>query len=484
MIPAIVIAGVIVVAAALYYVANVFMYKKVGPNEVLIISGGKRRKVTDPDGTEKEIGYHYVVGGGSFVNPVKESAQILPLEVYNIRIKTPEVLTAKGIHIVAEATAQVKIASDDYSIRNAAEQFLSTGAGGIKEVSEQILEGYMRAVIGHQTVEDIYRNRDGFNEKVVVEAVEDFKKMGLMIISFTIKDISDNQGYLASLGKPRIAEVKRDAQIAEAEAEKETIIKAAAARKDGDVAKFQAEEGIAEANRDYELKRAKYQSEINGEKARSDMTYEMERQKMLIDAKKAEYAVKLLEKNESIKLEEAEIVRKEKELEASVKKNAEAHKYQIEIEAEAESLRVLKEAGAKAEAAKMEGMAEIEVTKQRGISKIAYSKNMGLAEAEVEKTKGEIEAEIMAKKAVSFASYNEAAIYQMLIDKMPELARAVSEPLSQVDKIVMIGENADGASKLTGQVAKILAQMPEVVEGLTGTDLKQIFAKFSKKDAE
>lgn len=478
----IILGVVIVVAVALYYFANAAMYKKVGPNEVLIISGGKRRKVTDPDGSAKEIGYRYVVGGGAFVNPVKESAQVLPLEIYTIKIKTPEVLTAKGIHIIAEATAQVKIASDDFSIRQAAEQFLSTGASGIKDVSEHILEGYMRVVLGHMSVEDLYQNRDKYNDQVSKEANDDFQRMGLTLLSFTLKDISDTQGYLNALGKPQIAEVKRDAQIAEAQAEKDTIIQSAAARKDSDIAKFKAEEGIAEANRDYELKRVQYQAEVNREKARSDIAYEMERQKMMVESKKAEFAVKLLEKNEAIKLEEAEIIRKEKELESSIKKNAEAHKFQVEKESEAAALKIKMEAEAKAEALKLEGMADIEITKQRGISKIAFQRNLGLAESEVEKAKGEIAAFVMQKKAEAFASYNDAAIYQMLIEKMPELAKAVAEPLSQVDKIVMVGEGADGASKLTGQVGKILAQLPAVVEGLTGADLTKLFDKLQKKE--
>ena len=467
------------VLIALYLIANIFMYKKVGPNEVLIISGGKRHKVTDPDGTVKEIGYRYVVGGGAFINPIKESAQILPLEVYTIAIKTPEVLTSQGVHIIAEATSQVKIASDDYSIRQAAEQFLSTGAKGIKEVTEQILEGYARAVIGHLTVEGIYQKRDEFNDRVSEEAAEDFSKMGLVVISFTLKDISDTQGYLASLGKPRIAEVKRDAEVAEAEAEKDTIIKSAAARRDGDIAKFQAEAEIASANRDYESRRAQYQAEINKEKAKTDIAYELERQQINQEVRKAEYAVKLIEKEEAIKLEEAEIIRKEKELESSIKKNADAHKYQVEKEAEAERLRLQLEAEGKAEAVKTEGMAEIEVTRQRGISKIAYNRNLGLAEAEVKRAEGEAEAEVLKKKAESFAAYNEAAIYQMLIDKMPELARAVAEPLSRVDKIVMVGDGASGVSKLTGQVAQIIAQLPTVVESLSGVDMKKVFEKLN-----
>ncbi len=477
---------VIAVITALYFLANIFMYKKVGPNEVLIISGGKRRKVQDPDGTEKEIGYRYVLGGGSFINPLKESAQVLPLEIYTVGVKTPEVLTSQGVHIIAEATAQVKIATDDYSIRQAAEQFMTTGSKGIKEVTEQILEGYARAVIGHSTVENIYQNRDTFNKQVVEEAHGDFSKMGLTVISFTLKDISDTQGYLAALGKPRIAEVKRDAEVAEAEADKETIIKAAAARKEGDIAKFQAEAEISAANRDYELSRAQYQAEINKERAKSDTSYELEKQQIALNLKKAEYAVKLAEKEESIKLEDAEITRKEKELEASIKKNADARKYQVEIEAEAERRKLELESLGKAEAIKAEGMAEVEVTKQRGISRIAYNRNLGLAEAEVDKAKGETEAEILKKKAEAFASYNEAAIYQMLIEAMPEVAKAVSAPLSQVDKIVMVGEGASGASKLTGQVAEIIAQMPTILESVGGVDVKKLLRKMNipTKDEE
>ena len=469
--------GAVVLIAALYYLALAFMYKKVGPNEVLIISGGKRSKVTEPDGTEKEIGYRYVVGGGAFVNPVRETAQVLPLEVYTINIKTPEVLTAKGINVIAEATAQVRIASNDYSIRQAAEQFLTTGAKGIKEVAEQILEGQMRVVLGHKTVEEIYQSRDDFNGSVIEKSSSDFVKMGLVVISFTLRDLSDTQGYLEALGKPQIAEVKRNAEVAEAEAEKETIIKSAAARRDGDIAKFQAEAEIASANRDYELKRSQYQAEVNKEKAKSDSAYELERQSINLEIKKAEYAVRLVEKQEAIKLEDAEIIRKQKELEASIQKSADAQKYRIEREAEAERLRLQLEAQGKAEALKAEGLAEVEVTRQRGISKIAYNRNLGIAEAEVNRALGEAEAYTMQKKAESYTAYNEAAVYQMLMESLPKLASAISEPLSKVDKIVMVGEGASGVSKLTGQVAEIIAQLPTVIESLSGIDVRKFFDK-------
>ena len=479
LLPFLIVIGIVIFIAVIYFLANIFMYKQVGPNEVLIISGGKRRKVIDPDGTVKEVGYRCLVGGGSYINPLKETARVLPLEVHNVHIKTPEVLTSKGVHIIAESNAQIKIASNEYSIRQAAEQFLSTGSKGIIEVCEQILEGYTRGVVGATTVEELFLRRDEFNNKVIEAASGDFRKLGLEVISYTLKDISDTQGYLASLGKPRIAEAKKDAAIAQAEADKETIINAAAARRDGDIAKFNAEAEIAAANRDYELKRSGFQAQVNKEKAKTDFAYELERQKLNQEIKKAEYSVKLIEKQESIKVEEAEIIRKEKELESSIKKNADAHAYQVQKEAEAERIKTQLEAEGKAEAAKLQGMADIEVTKQRGISKIAYERNLGLAEAEVKKADGEAEAENLRKKAESYASYNDAAIYQMLMDVMPELAKAVAQPLSNVEKIVMVGNGADGASKLTGQVASIIAQLPTVVESLSGVDIKKILKKMN-----
>ena len=258
-----IIIGAAVILLALIIFALAKQYRKVGPNEVLIISGGRMRKVTDPDGTVRKIGYRMSIGGGTFVKPFVEQVQVLPLEVYTLEIKTPEVITSKGVNIIAEATAQIKINSEEFMIRRAAEQFLTSGADGIKEVSMSVLEGYMRAVIGSMTVEDIARNRDQFAQKVIENSKKDFDRMGLEVLSFALKDISDTQGYLTALGQPRIAQVKKDAAIAQAETDKEAAIKAAQARKDGDIAKLKAETEIAKANRDFEALRAEYQADIN-----------------------------------------------------------------------------------------------------------------------------------------------------------------------------------------------------------------------------
>ncbi len=448
--------GVVFVLLALIIFALAKQYRKVGPNEVLIISGGRMRKIKEPDGTVRKVGYRMSIGGGTFVKPFIEQVQVLPLEIYTLDIKTPEVITAKGVHIVAHATAQVKINSEEYMIRRAAEQFLHSGAQGIKEVALTVLEGYVRATIGSMTVEEIYQNRDKFAKKVIELSKKDFDRMGLEVISFALKDISDTQGYLAALGQPRIAQVKKDAAIAQAETDKEAAIKAAEARKDGDIARLKAETEIAKANRDFEALRAEYQADINQKRALSDLAYELEKYKMAQKIKKEELQVKLIEKEQAVKFEEMEIARKEKELEASVKKTADAQKYQAQAEAEAMRFRLQEEAKARAEAKKLEGSAEADLIRKQG----------------------EAEADAMRKKAEAWKDYNEAMIYKMIIDALPELARAVSEPLSKVEKIVMVGgDGSSGVSKLTDQVAQVLAQLPVIVESLGGVDLKKLLEK-------
>ena len=467
-----IIIGIAVVILAVIIVAMAKQYRKVGPNEVLIVAGGRKRTVVEPDGVKRKVGYRMHIGGGTFVLPFIETAQALPLETYTISIRTPEVLTKEGVHIIAEASAQVKVASNEPAIRRAAEQFLARGSQAIKEVTGHILEGYARSSLGAMTVEGIYQNRDAFAQRVRQEAESDLTRMGLELLSFNLGDISDSQGYIEALGQPRIAQVKRDAAVAQAETEKDTIIKSALARKEGDIVRFQVEAEIAAASRDFELKRAEYQIDINNRKAQADMAYELERNKMAADLKRAEYKTKLVEKESAIKVEEQEIKRRELELESSVKKPSEARRYQVESEATAEKFRLAAEAEGRAEARLAEGKAEIEIKKNEGISRIEYTRHLGKAEAEA-----------MSAKADAFKSYNEAAVYQMYIDKLPELAKAVSEPLSRIDKIVMVGDGSSGVSKITAQVAEVLAQLPAVVESLSGVDFKKLLEqKVNKKE--
>lgn len=444
--------GIILIVLVLIALLMAKQYRKVGPNEVLIISGGRKRAIIEPDGTKRKIGYRYRLGGGTFVIPFLETVDILPMEVITLNIKTPEVLTHGGVPIMADATAQVKIDSSDHSIRLAAEQFLGLGKEGIRDVSMTILEGKIREVIGTMTAEEIFTGRHEFSVKVSEATQSDFSRMGLAMISFALKDISDTQGYLDALGKPQIVAAKRDATIAEADTEREAVIKSSEAKKEGEVARLAAEALIAKAEWENEAKKAESQVAVNQKKAHADFAYELERFRLSQEIKKEEAKVKLIEKEESIKIEELEIARREKELDSGVIKPAEARKYQIKAEAEAEEYRLQAEAKGKAEAMKLEGAAEAETVKQRGLA----------------------EADTMLKKAQAWERYNEAAILDTYFDILPELAKAVSEPLSKVDKIVLIGgDKGLGTSKITSQVAEVLAQIPEVVKSLTGVDLKK-----------
>jgi flotillin len=443
----------VVIIIALFIFTLIKQYRKVSPNEVLIVSGGRKRVITEPDGTKRTIGYRAHIGGGTLVLPFIESAETLPIEVISVNVKISEVLTKEGIPITAEGTAQVKIQNDDHSIRLAAEQFLGLGSEGIREVAKTVLEGQMRAVIGSISIEDIYKSREQFQTNVEKGTKEYFINMGLVMISFALQEISDTQGYLDALAKPRIAQVKRDAIIAQAEADKEAQIKSSQAKKEGDIAKLRAEAEIAGVAWDNEAKKADSQTHVNKRKAQADLAYEIERSIITQSLKKEEFKIKMIEKEEAIKVEQLEIQRKEKELEANIKKPADARKYQVIAESEAESFRLEQEAKGQSEAKKL----------------------MSNVEAEKIKLEGAAEAEAMLKKAEAFEKYNQAAIYQMVIDKLPELARAVSEPLSKIEKIVLIGGDGKlGSDKITGQITNVLAQLPELIQTTTGIDIKKI----------
>ena len=447
-----IVVGAVVVLAALVILVLALRYRKVGPNEALIIAGGRKHTVTLADGTKQKVGYRYRLGGGVFVWPGMEKVYVLPMDIIPVSIRTPEVLTSGGVPIMAEASAQVKIDSSDETIHRAAEQFLGIGRDGIRDVVVNVLEGKVREVIGGMSVEEIYRGRQEFSKRVVTAVREDFRAMGLVMLSFALKDISDTQGYIDALSKPQIAAAKRDAAIAQAETEKESIIKASAARKEAEVARLQSEAQIAKAQWENEAKKAESQVFVNTKKAQADFSYELERNRISQELKKEEAKVKQVEKEEAIKIEGLEIARKEKELEATVIKPADARKYQIKAEAEAEEFRIAAEAKGKSEALKLEG----------------------LAEADEIRAKGAAEAEAMMKKAQAWEKYTQAAVLDTYIKALPELARAVSEPLSKVDKIVIVGGDKElGTTKITGQVAQVLAQMPEVVKSLTGADIRE-----------
>jgi flotillin len=473
---------IVIAAGAVLFVVFVIAliwasrYTKAGPNQVLIISGSKR-KLTDPDGNVKEVGFRVVKGGGTFVIPVKEKVDVLSLELLTIDVQTPEVYTSKGVPVKVDGVAQIKVKGDDISIATAAEQFLSKSVDDIKNIAMQTLEGHLRAILGTMTVEEIYQNRDAFASKVQEVAAGDMANMGLGIVSFTIRDIRDTQGYLDALGKPRIAQVKRDAIIAQAEADRDSVIRSAQANQAGQEAKFQADTKVAEAQRDYQSNVAQYQATVNVQKAQADLAYDLQRFKTGQLVKAEEVQVSIVEKQKQIELQQQEILRKQRELEATVQKPADAERYKVETLANAKKFQLETEAAGAASATKATGFASADVVKATGLAEADANKARGLAEASVIEAQGKATAEAMRVKAESFKQYNEAAVIEMIVRILPEVAGKVSEPLSKMDKMVIINSGngpGGGASKLTGDVTQIISQLPPIIESLTGVKFEKL----------
>jgi flotillin len=463
---AIAVFGIFFVAIG-FLIVYVSRVKKVGPNEVLVISGRKHVRINPLTGKEEEVSYRVVTGGRSFIYPVLERVDDLSLELMTIEVTTADVYTLEGVPVTVDGVAQVKIGSDEISIGTAAERFLSKSRSEIEHVAHETLAGHLRAILGALTVEQIYKEREAFAQQVQEVSTDDMGNMGLSIDSFVIKDIQDAQGYLDALGQARTAEVKRDATIGQANAARDATIKSAAARQEGETAKFQAETKIAESQKDYEVQKAAYAQDINRQKVKADLETDLQQRISQQQIKAEEVQVEVIEKQKQIEVQSQEAVRKERELEATVRKPAEAEQYRVKTLAEATRFETETKAAGQAEAIRATGKAEADATEAKGLAQAAVIREQGLAEAQA-----------MEKKAQAWKQYNQAAIVQQLIDSLPQVAQAISEPLSKTERIVVISSGGDGnsgagANRITADITNIVAQVPATVEALTGLDLMQ-----------
>lgn len=436
--------------------------KKVGPNEVLIISGRGESVLEPRTGEKVKRQYRIVTGGSAFIWPVFERVDTLSLELMTIEVRTEEVYTVKGVPVTVDGVAQIKIGSDDVSIATAAERFLSKSQAEILHVAHETLAGHLRAMLGTLTVEEIYRERDKFAQQVQETSGPDMANMGLAIDSFVIKNIQDDQGYLDALGKPRTAEVKRDAAIGEAEAARDATIKSAEARQEGEMAKYRAETRIAESSKDYQVQKASYDQETNRQQVIARLESDLQEKKSHQQITAEEVQIQVIEKQKQIEVQGQEALRREQELLATVRKPAEAEQFRIETLAKAKKFQTETEAVGAAEAARQIGKGEADASKARG-----------LAEADVIRAQGFAEAEAMEKKAAAWQQYNQAAIIQQLVDALPKVAAAVAQPLAKTEKIVIVSSGGDGAgaSRVTADITNIVAQIPETLQALTGVNL-------------
>ncbi|XP_015914725.1 flotillin-1 isoform X1 [Parasteatoda tepidariorum] len=411
-----------------------------GPNEALVVSGCCLQNPT------------IVPGGRVFVWPFIQRAQKLTLNTMTLSIESPKVYTQQGVPISVTGIAQVKIQGQNMEmLRAACEQFLGKTSKQIMDIAKETLEGHQRAIMCTMSVEEIYKDRKKFSKQVFEVASSDLINMGITVVSYTIKDISDDQGYLKSLGMSRTAQVKRDARIGEAEARRDSQIKEALAEEERMAARYVNDTEIAKAQRDFELKKAAYDMEVNTKRAESDLAFNLQAAKTRQKIKEEQMQVKVIERAQEIQVQEQEILRRERELEATVRRPAEAEKYRLEKLAEANRNRVIMEAEAEAEAIRLRGEAE----------------------AFAVEAKAKAEAEQMAKKADAFKEYRDAAMVDMVLDTLPKIAAEVAAPLTQCNRVVMVsdGKGDMGAGKLTGEVLDIIANVPHVVSKLTGVNI-------------
>ncbi|GJQ87980.1 putative flotillin [Trypoxylus dichotomus] len=416
-----------------------------GPNEALVISGCCYNKP------------HLVPGGRAFIWPAIQKIQRISLNTMTLQVESPTVYTSQGVPISVTGIAQVKIQGQNEEMLLAAcEQFLGKKESEIRHIALVTLEGHQRAIMGSMTVEEIYKDRKKFSKQVFEVASSDLVNMGITVVSYTLKDIRDeevreNEGYLLSLGMARTAEVKRDARIGEAEARCDAQIKEAIAEEQRMASVFLNDTEIAKARRNFELKKAAYDAEVQTKNAEAELAYELQAAKTKQRIKEEQMQIKVVERTQEIAVQEQEIARRERELEATIRRPAEAEKYKMERIAEANNKRVLLEAQADAEAIKLRGDAEA----------------FAIA------AKANAEAEQMAKKADAWREYREAAMIDMLLDVLPKVAAEVAAPLSQAKKITMVstGHGEIGAAKLTGEVLNIVNKVPDLVKSMTGVDI-------------
>jgi flotillin len=431
------------------------MYRKVGPNEALIVYGLRGTKV--------------VKGHGAIIWPMVQNCRELSLELMSFDVAPQQDLyTKQGVAVTVEAVAQIKVRSDQVSILTAAEQFLTKTPPQREGLIRLVMEGHLRGIIGQLTVEQIVKEPEMVGERMRATCAEDMSKMGLEVISFTIKEVRDKNEYISNMGKPDVARIKRDAEMATADAERDTAIKRATALRESAVAKAQADQERviaetasatrqAEAQRDLEIKKAEYAEQSRRQQATADKAYELQTNVMLQQVTLEQVKVQQVEKEGQIKVQEAEIMRHEKELIATVLKGAEIERQRIENLASAERSRLTTEAEGRAAAIRSQGEAEASIIFQ----------------------KGEAEAKAMNVKAEAYQQWNQAAVVDKLLTNMADVVRAMAEPLSKVDKITIVstgGDDAAGAHKITGDMTRIAAQVPALFEALSGMDIKQLMS--------
>ncbi|HEY0371947.1 MAG TPA: SPFH domain-containing protein [Thermoanaerobaculia bacterium] len=450
------VAGGIIVGTVMLLGFIAQMYRKVGPNEAFIVYGVGGTRV--------------IKGGGTLIFPMIHSWKALSLELMSFDVAPRQDLyTRQGVAVTVEAVAQIKVKSDQESILTGAEQFLSKTPQQREGLIRLVMEGHLRGIIGQLTVEEIVKQPEMVADRMRATCADDMDKMGLDVVSFTIKEVKDGNDYITNMGRPDIARIKMLADIAAAEADRDTAIKRAEALREAAIKKAEADQQRvlaetlslgeqAKAQNELDVKKAQLMATTRREEAQADKAYEIQSKMMEQQVTVENVRIQQIEKQEQIKVQEAEILRREKELIATVLKSAEVERARIETLAAAEGQRLMIEAEGRAASMRAEGQAEAEIIFK----------------------KGEAEAKAMNVKAEAYQEWNQAAVVDKLMTQMPEIVRALAAPLANVDKITIVSTGdgtAAGAHRITGDLAAIAAQVPALFESLSGMQMSELMGK-------
>ena len=457
-----------IIAAVLLVLLFVAGYVKAPPDMAYIISGMKHKSKV-------------VIGRASFRFPFFERLDKLNLRLIPIDVKTSNAVpTADYININVDATVNVKISNEPDRLRLAAENFLNKPTDYVASVAREVLEGNVREIVGKMKLEEMVSDRQKFANLVKENAEPDLAAMGLDIISFNVQNFVDGNEVIENLGIDNIVKIKKAAAIARAESERDIKVAQANADKESNDAAVLAQTEIAKKQNELAIKKSELQLDADTKKAMADAAYEIQKEEQRKTIEVTTANANIARQEREIELQEKAVAVKERALEAEVKKQAEADKYAAQQKADA----ILYQRQRDAEAKQFEAQREAEARKaQAEAYRFAKEQEaegiraVGEAEAKAIEAKGLAEAQAMEKKAEAYAKYNKAAVAEMMIKVLPEIAAQVAAPLQQIDKITIIGGGeggTNGVDQVAGNVPVVMAKVFESMKQATGIDLANI----------
>lgn len=460
-----VVIGVIV--AVLVLVIVVTGYVKASPDTAYIISGLRK---------EPKV----LIGKAGIKIPFLEKKDELNLQLIPIDVKTSNAVpTADYININVDAAVNIKISDEPSRLNLAAQNFLNKPVEYIANVAREVLEGNMREIVGRMNLEEMVSDRQKFAELVKENAEPDLAKMGLDIVSFNVQNFVDGNGVIENLGVDNIVKIQKNAAISRAVSERDIAQSQAKASQEANDAKIAAETIIAEKNNELAIKKAELKKVADAKQAEADAAYKIQEEQSRKSIEIATADANIMKQEKEIELRRKDVEVTEQELDAKIKKQAEAERFAAQQRADAELYKRQKDAEAQlfekqreAEAKK----AEAEAVKYQMEQEAAGIQAKGEAEAKAIEAKGMAEAEALNKKAEAMKKYGEAAVMEMYFNMLPKAVEAAAKPLEKVDKITMYGDG--NSAKLVSDIVTTATQVSEGMNESMGIDLKSLLAGF------